>query len=191
MSRGPTRNLTTEDVYELLDERDRSQRPLATSGWLIDELGYSRPTVTNRLEELADDGVVIKHNYKNTRLWSLSKDAMVTPGDGRGMCPECHGTLKRDNEYDPGFRCQNCGTALAQLHDGEETTKYGRTVARGIKMQAWWMELPERVRSFIVTVSTVFMDVDTPEGVDFRPENLTFPGDPAKNASAREDDAAK
>ena len=184
MSRGPNRDLTTEDVYELLDERDRSKRPLAASGWLIDELGYSRPTVTSRLEELVEDGRVVQHNFKNTRLWRLSKDAMMTPGDARGMCPECHGVLERDPEYDPGFNCQRCTARYGQMYDGESPTAFGTSIGRGLKMVRWWSSLPEKVRGFVATVTTVFMDVETPPNVDYRPENLTYPGNPLTNGSA-------
>jgi|APHM01.1.fsa_nt_gi HTH domain. len=175
------RELTNNEVLEYILDRDRREYPVMTVTEIAEPFDCSRQTVRRRVKELHEGGFLRKNSAGKGNYYWPHEDV------GPGKCPECHGVLTRDEEYDPGFTCQRCGTALAQLHDGEETTKYGRTVARGIKMQAWWMELPERVRGFVVTVTTVFMDVDTPEGVDFRPENLTFPGDPAKNGSARED----
>jgi hypothetical protein len=185
MSRGPDRRLTTDDVYELLDNRSRPKRPLVTTGWIMDELGYSRPTVNDRLDDLEAEGRIVKHEFKNTRGWTLQKDEMVSPDDGRGMCPECHGILTRDPEYDPGFTCLNCSTTLAQVYDGEEVTKYGRNVIHATNILSWWMSLPERARGFVIGVASVFMGADTPPKADYRRDDptvddiISFGPDPA------------
>jgi hypothetical protein len=137
------------------------------------------------VKELHDAGYLRKNSAGKGNYYWPHED--VAPG----VCPKCHGILSRDKEQEYAFNCMNCGAGLMQFYDEEEPTKFGRTYFRGLKAQAWWMRLPDQAQSFVATIVTVFMDMDTPEGVDFRPENLTFPGDPAKNASAREDDAAE
>lgn len=58
----------TEDVLDVLQ-----QHGYATTGMLVDETGYSRPTVTKRLDRLHAAGK-IEYVHEPTALWRLIED---------------------------------------------------------------------------------------------------------------------
>ncbi|MFC4990215.1 MarR family transcriptional regulator [Saliphagus infecundisoli] len=58
----------TEDVLDVL-----SKHGFATTGMLVDETGYSRPTVSKRLDRLHAAGS-IEYLHEPTALWKLIED---------------------------------------------------------------------------------------------------------------------
>ena len=58
----------TDDVLEVL-----AQHGYATTGMLVDETGYSRPTVTKRLDRL-HAAEKIEYVHEPTALWRLIED---------------------------------------------------------------------------------------------------------------------
>ncbi|WP_254524934.1 MarR family transcriptional regulator [Natrinema caseinilyticum] len=59
---------TTDDVLDVL-----AQHGYATTGMLVDETGYSRPTVTKRLDRLYA-AEKIEYVHEPTALWRLVED---------------------------------------------------------------------------------------------------------------------
>ena len=58
----------TEDVLDVL-----ARHGYATTGMLVDETGYSRPTVSKRLDRLHAAGF-IEYLHEPTALWKLNED---------------------------------------------------------------------------------------------------------------------
>ncbi|WP_265108211.1 winged helix-turn-helix transcriptional regulator [Halosolutus halophilus] len=65
----------TEDVLEVL-----SQHGYATTGMLVDETGYSRPTVTKRLDRL-HAAEKIEYVHEPTALWRLVENPRESGDD--------------------------------------------------------------------------------------------------------------
>jgi len=65
---------TPEDVLEVLKERDREKYPYMTGPEVAEELGASRPTVNDRLDELVDRGEVNRVTFGNVRVYRLANE---------------------------------------------------------------------------------------------------------------------
>jgi len=172
------RSVTKREVLETVLDRDRREYPVMTVTEIAERFDYSRQTVRRRVKELHHDDLLRRNSAGKGNYYWPHEDIET------GLCPECHGVLERDPEYDPGFNCQRCTARYGQMYDGESHTAFGASIGRGLKMVRWWSSLPEKVRGFVTTVTTVFMDVETPPNVDYRPENLTYPGNPLTNGLA-------
>lgn len=67
-----------ETMAEVLDVL--SQHGYATTGMLVDETGFSRPTVTKRLDRLHAAGK-IEYVHEATALWRLVEDPREASND--------------------------------------------------------------------------------------------------------------
>ncbi len=69
---------TMEEVLTVL-----AAHGYATTGMLVDETGYSRPTVTKRLDRLAA-AECIEYVHEPTALWRLVEDPRVEQEEEEG-----------------------------------------------------------------------------------------------------------
>lgn len=188
--RGPDKNPKPEEVLHVVQERDREERPVASTAWVSNRFpDVTRRTIYNRLTELADSDLITQYDLVNTSAWTLADEAIVPLGEGLGVCPECHGQQVRDKQYAVGFRCLSCEASFTEIFDGERQTKAGRVQMRGAKVLVWWASLPSFVQTTIITMVGALPDrlrPDTPGDAEDRPENVVFdeeaPDDTTKEA---------
>lgn len=67
---------TMGDVLDVIAEYD-----CATTGYIVDETGYSRPTVSKRLDRLHAAGC-IEYLHEPTALWVLIEDPREEQNNG-------------------------------------------------------------------------------------------------------------
>lgn len=88
-SPGPDRAATTEEVYEIMEETDR---PVWSATSLADYIDVSRPTATDRLKELHDDGRLQTMDVGNVTVY------YVPEGEPESFEEELRQDLRREFE---------------------------------------------------------------------------------------------
>lgn len=78
-ARGPPRRLTTDEVLQVLEDRDRDKHPVMTAEQIRSKgkLEPSKRTVLNRLEELREAGEVEHKQAGKSRIWWLPGEKLV------------------------------------------------------------------------------------------------------------------
>lgn len=88
-SPGPDRAATTEEVYEIMEETDR---PVWSATSLADYIDVSRPTATDRLKELHEDGRLQTMDVGNVTVY------YVPEGEPESLEDELRQDLRREFE---------------------------------------------------------------------------------------------
>jgi hypothetical protein len=73
----PEKALTTEDVVRILYNRDPQEYPVATSTYVAEQAGVSRPTALARLKEASGEGEVLGTDVGQATVWWLADDPIT------------------------------------------------------------------------------------------------------------------